>query len=325
MSARRTIHLVNPLECAAGGSELHTIALYEELKPHADVFLWSGKRPAVEFAALPIQKITAEHFPRGGALVFVGAYQALGDWIAKACPRRAIVLYNMLTPGLLVAFMRQLFQKTADRVEVVFASELLRQKTKHLRGIVELSKIDLARFVPRPLQTRDPLQPFVIGRLSRDDLRKHHPDNLEVYRQAIASGCKVRLMGATCLADDCQNVSGIELLPMLAEPAEQFLQGLDCFLYRTRSTFFEAFGRVVHEAMACALPVVCHRDGGYATSIEHGRSGFLFETSEEALEIVQRLRQNPQLAADVGGAARTTVEKLYSPAERAKVIDYFLL
>lgn len=96
-------------------------------------------------------------------------------------------------------------------------------------------------------------------------------------------------------------------------------------MYRTRPPYWEAFGRVVHEAMACGLPVVCHRDGGYATSIQHGRDGFLFETNEEALEIVQRLRLDPEMAAEVGVAARAAVERIYSPAERAKVIDYFLL
>jgi len=325
MSDRRTIHLVNPLECAAGGSELHTIALYEELKPHADVTLWTAYEPAAEFASLPIQKITEEHFPRGGALVFVGVYQRLGTWIAKACPRRTIVLYNMLIHRLLITFMRQLFAQTADRIEVVFASELLREKTKHLQGIVELSRIDLARFVPVSLEARRRQEPFVIGRLSRDHPSKHHPDNMELYRQAVASGCRVRLMGATCLESDGNDISGMELLPMQAEPAEQFLNSLDCFIYRTGPTFWEAWGRVVLEAMACGLPVVCHRDGGYATSIEHGKSGFLYETNEEAWDIVERLRREPQLAAEVGAAARATVEQLYSPAERAKVIDYFLL
>jgi hypothetical protein len=42
-------------------------------------------------------------------------------------------------------------------------------------------------------------------------------------------------------------------------------------------------GRVVTEAMACGLPVVCHESGGYAEIIEHGRNGFLFDTQQEAL------------------------------------------
>lgn len=220
MSVRRTIHLVNPLSSAAGGSERHTIALYEELRPHADVFLWSGQQPVPEFASLPIQVITAERFPRGGALVLVGTYQRLGDWIAKASPRRTIVLYNMLAPRQLVGFMWQLFEHMTDSVEVVFASELLRQKTKHLRGIVELSRIDLARFVPGRLRQREPHEAFVIGRLSRDHVCKHHIADVELYRQAVANGCHVRLMGGTCLAAECNPIEGIQLLPMLAEPAE---------------------------------------------------------------------------------------------------------
>lgn len=321
MSAPRTIHLVNPLWNAAGGSELHTLALYHELKPHAEVRLWSDDQPAAAFAALPIEKIRPDHFPRGGTLVFVGVYRLPGEWIAQARPRRAIVLYNMLLPAKLVELMKRLLAHAASEVEVVYASELLKQKTK-LRGIVELSQIDLTRFVPRPRPAREA---FVIGRLSRDDYRKHHPDDQELYRRAVRELCRVRIMGGTCLAGEYGQSEGIELLPTLAEPAEEFLHSLDCLVYRTRPPFWEAFGRVVHEAMACGLPVVCGRDGGYATSIEHGRNGFLFDNNDEALAIIQRLRREPDYVRQVGAAARATVEALYSPEERAKVIDYFLL
>ena len=44
--------------------------------------------------------------------------------------------------------------------------------------------------------------------------------------------------------------------------------------------------------MACGLPVVCHRHGGYTEWIEHGRSGFLFDTSEEAERILLMLRDD---------------------------------
>ncbi len=321
MAAPGMIHLVNPLWNAAGGSEQHTIALYHELSPHAEVTLWTEDEPAAAFSSLPIERIGRHHFPNGGTLVFVGVYRMPGEWIAAARPRRVIVLYNMLLPWRLVALMKTLLANAANEVEVVYASELLKQKTK-LRGIVELSLIDLARFVPRP---RTPCEPFVIGRLSRDDYRKHHPEDLDLYRRAVNLGCRVRIMGGTCLADECGGTEGIDLLPALAEPAEQFLQSLDCFVYRTRPVFWEAFGRVVHEAMACGLPVVCGREGGYATSIEHGRSGFLFDSNEEALEIVGRLQREPEWAVQIGEAARARVEALYAPKERAKVIDYFLL
>jgi glycosyltransferase involved in cell wall biosynthesis len=132
-------------------------------------------------------------------------------------------------------------------------------------------------------------------------------------------------MGGSCLAKQRPLPVNVEILPVKAERSEVFLSSLDCFLYRTGPTCWEAFGRVIHEALACGLPVVAENRGGYVTSIEHGQNGFLFETNAQALAIVQQLRDEPDLASRVSHAARVTVETMYAPAERAKIIDYYLL
>jgi glycosyltransferase involved in cell wall biosynthesis len=114
-----------------------------------------------------------------------------------------------------------------------------------------------------------------------------------------------------CLRDALGDDPNIELLPDGATPAADFLRSLDIFYYRTGS-HVETFGRVVLEAMACALPVVCHKKGGYADSIRHGENGFLFDTTEEAHRIVDMLIADPALRAAVGKRARYTVESMYS-------------
>jgi glycosyltransferase involved in cell wall biosynthesis len=103
----------------------------------------------------------------------------------------------------------------------------------------------------------------------------------------------------------------VQLLAEGAMPAVDFLRSLDVFYYRT-GAHVETFGRVVLEAMACALPVVCHRRGGYAECIRHGENGFLFDSTDEARGIVRRLMADPSLRASVGARARETVESMYS-------------
>jgi hypothetical protein len=248
---RRQIHLVNPLWDAAGGSEWRTVELYRELASHADLALWSEHQPHPMFAAaLPIRRIAAAaaQYPAGGTLVFIGVYQQPSDWITLARPRRTIVVYNTPAQRELVAFMRRLFAAGIDPVEIVYASEALRQQAK-LRGIVQPSPIDLDRFTPRTPLIRDaalgaaralgaglptpPDAPFVVGRHSRDEERKHHRDDLALYQQLAAAGCQIRIMGGTCLAEHGPIPDGVSLLPVGAETPETFLHSLDCFLYRT--------------------------------------------------------------------------------------------
>ena len=63
------------------------------------------------------------------------------------------------------------------------------------------------------------------------------------------------------------------------------------------------FGRIVMEAMACGLPVVCERDSGAAEYIEHGETGFLVDSDQEALETVLMLKGDPSLRGRIGAAA----------------------
>lgn len=326
MSQLRKIHLINPLWNAAGGSEQRTIELFRELSPHALVQLWSDSTPDPEFAsAYPIQQLAPadSSIPRGGTIVFIGTYRPPGSWIAAAQPRRTIVVYNIRAPRVLVGFMKHLFAQGVAKIEVVYASELLQRETR-LRGIVEPSPIDLSRFTPLPQGTQRNQSLFAVGRLSREDPRKHHPEDPSLYHRLVETGSRVRIMGGTGLTQ-LPAAAGIELLPPKAEPAELFLHSLDCFFYRTSEQIWETFGRVVHEAMACGLPVVCHRRGGYVTSIDHGRTGFLFDTTDEALAILHNLQHNPSLRRSIGSSARAAMEAMYSPAERAKIIDYYLM
>jgi glycosyltransferase involved in cell wall biosynthesis len=132
-------------------------------------------------------------------------------------------------------------------------------------------------------------------------------------------------MGPTpSLKAELDGLQSVTLLPELAQEAHLFLQGLDCFFYRTSEEFLEPSARVVTEAMACGLPVVCHNSGGYVEYIHHGQNGFLFDTQQEALELLLRLKEDRRLRESVGKAARETIEELFSPARRADIVEFYL-
>jgi glycosyltransferase involved in cell wall biosynthesis len=81
---------------------------------------------------------------------------------------------------------------------------------------------------------------------------------------------------------------------------------------------------VVVEAMACALPVVVGRNGGYRELIEHGANGFLFDTHREASDYLEALRADPALARRLGHAARATVMDRFGASHTARVREFFL-
>jgi len=220
--------------------------------------------------------------------------------------------------------LRNLPEGWLDRIEVVYASGLMREGLGR-PGIVEYSPIDIARFTPPSMSERKEREPsLVVGRLCRDDPGKFHPEDPALFKHLAANGCVVRIMGGTCLRRDLEGVDGVSLLPEGAMDAAIFLRGLDCFLFRNHPSLVESFGRAVVEAMACGLPVVCHRNGGYAELIRHGINGFLFDTTEQAMELLLTLQRDKNLRATIGKAARATVEEIYSPEKLREMWNFYI-
>ena len=86
---------------------------------------------------------------------------------------------------------------------------------------------------------------------------------------------------------------------------------------------YEAFAKVVLEAMACAKPVVATRDGGPAEAIEDGQSGILvkYGSVREIGEAVIRVLQDNNLAREMGRRGRKTVLKDFTWTAVADRID----
>jgi len=180
-------------------------------------------------------------------------------------------------------------------------------------GPVLESLVDVARF---PARQRVGRRPFTVGRLSRDVPEKHHEEDAILWRALAAEGMRVRIMGGTCLAQKLAGVPNIELLPAGAEDAATFLRSLDCFVYRTSARWYEAFGRVVIEAMATGLPIVAGSQGGYAELLRDGRNALVFRTTAEALEAVRSVRDNARLACELGVNAAKDAGALHRQTAR---------
>ncbi len=322
----KQVHLINPMGNASGGSEWRTLRLCEELSKHCDVHLWSSSEPNPRFSDYPMRRLSLSRmsFPMTGTFIIVGVYHELGSWIHLARPTRTILIYNTSRPDLLRARLQTLQRFGKPKVEIVFAARWLMDACK-LSGPVEMSPIDLQQFAPAENKRNDgPNERFTIGRLSRDHSKKHHPNDIGIYRRLVSEGGSVKIMGGRCLSGELDNVPEVTLLPAGAQEPDVFLKNLDCFFYRTSNKYFEPSGRVVSEAMACGLPVVCHRRGGYSEYIEDRVDGFLFDTDAEAVEILLTLKADPALRKRVGQAARKKLEASLAPAVRDEFLRFYM-
>jgi glycosyltransferase involved in cell wall biosynthesis len=72
----------------------------------------------------------------------------------------------------------------------------------------------------------------------------------------------------------------------------------------------EPFGLVMIEAMACGTPVIAFRCGSVPEVVDHGRSGFIVDTVEEAVSAVSKLDALDRRAVSASFEERFTVERM---------------
>lgn len=96
---------------------------------------------------------------------------------------------------------------------------------------------------------------------------------------------------------------------------------------RTTPTWKEQFGRVIVEALWCGVPVVGSDSGEIPWLIELTGGGLVFpEGDREALAgALSRLRDDPQLRAELAGAGRAAVERMFSVPAATDSLERLLL
>lgn len=95
----------------------------------------------------------------------------------------------------------------------------------------------------------------------------------------------------------------------------RLMQEASVLLFPSRC--YEGFPRVIVEAFACGLPVVCSRLGSAAELVEHGRTGLHFRPGDpgDLATRIEELLASPERLAAMRRAARAEYEAKYT-AER---------
>jgi len=318
-------HVVCKLD-TLGGTERRALNLYRQLSRHVPTTLWSTQAPLASHAAeAPIRTIGPDGVPSGGVLALVGTYFPCGEWLATQPFERVVVCHNVTEQHTTLAQRLAAIETNPARPQarLTFPSHLFRAAT-HLPGLVEYSETDLQHFRrERRLRADGKL---VIGRHGRAYPLKFHPNDAAFFRELIARGHTVRVLGGSAVSALFSADTGArpELLEVGAQDAKLFLDTLDVFVYRKHPRFFETCGSVILEAMAMELPVVVFSgDCGATELIRHGENGFLIDSEGAAFDIIARLAADADLRARIGAAARASIADTLT-RQAQSVRDFYL-
>ena len=325
---RPVVHVVATLP-NTGGAELRALRLYDTLHPYADVRLWSaGGAPRDRYKeAYPIEELRPDlgRHPSGGTVVFCGHYFDWGEWTVSAPIDRIVICHNDDHPDALIRKLVGLAERRDPvPVDFSFPSRMHRDRSG-LSGAVEICPIDLARFSASSRHATQ--RPLTVGRHARDHPLKHHPNDPSLYRRIAAAGHRVRILGGLLLAPAFKGESPgtqVELIAEEAIDAREFLDSLDCFIYRTHPHYVEAGGSVILEAMAMELPVIAFRGPiGNTDLIVNGENGFVVDSENEALARIEQLAADPALRLAIGKAARESLVNALE-IQRTALLSFYL-
>jgi len=233
---------------------------------------------------------------------------------------------------------------------VIAVSEAMRRDVRDLYGVrsekIEVihNGIDVDQYRPRPDQAVlrsygiDPAVPFIlfVGRITRQKGIIHLVRAIQYLRSGIqvvlcAGAPDTPEVGAE-MAENverarAQSPNRIIWVPQIV-PREALIS-----LYTHAAVFvcpsvYEPFGIINLEAMACETPVVASAIGGIPEVVVHGETGLLvpfepigphdFEPKEpgqfskDLAAAVSRLLDDPATRRQMGGNARTRVERYFS-------------
>ena len=94
----------------------------------------------------------------------------------------------------------------------------------------------------------------------------------------------------------------------------------DIFVTASKS---ETQGLTVLEALASSTPVVCANDPSYIDAIVPGYNGFVFDTEEEYLENIKKIRKDNKLREEFSINARNYSENFSSSKYAKRVLDVY--
>lgn len=144
--------------------------------------------------------------------------------------------------------------------------------------------------------------------------RPYHEEYVDVLR-ALAAGKSVEFL---------TEATDLDIRSQYQRAIAVVLPSVHIDFYGTSQAWPELMGFTLLEGMACGAPGVCSRVGGMPEYVDHGRTGFVFDSLAELTDHLSRLADDPTLVDRMGRAATREVSERFGlgPAGRAMTAIY---
>jgi glycosyltransferase involved in cell wall biosynthesis len=226
----------------------------------------------------------------------------------------------------LVRFATRQCGAWAADVEVAVSDFMLREllRHRHARQVVRIHNgVDLTELAPRGTGPRDA---FTLGWAGRMVWGKGLPDLLQAAAiLARRMPVEVRLAGdgpnRAAVAELASRLKITDAVVFAGEVLDMaaFWSECDAAVFPTNG-LLESFGLAAVEAMACGLPVVASRAGGFTEVVKAGTTGTLVDPGDVAglVTALTVYALDPQLRIDHGRNARRECETRFDLANAAR-------
>lgn len=115
-----------------------------------------------------------------------------------------------------------------------------------------------------------------------------------------------------------------DLVPLYANAFANVLPSVYRDMYGQVHIAPELMGLTLLEAMSCGTPAICSRVGGMPEFVEHGATGFVFDTPNELRAYIERLAADSALCDAMGRNARNVIETRFDLTPvGARVVDIY--
>jgi glycosyltransferase involved in cell wall biosynthesis len=314
-SVGQGLHLVGPAADATGDAAWVTERLAHLLETLAPTLWRPPSDHAVGASWTRIDRneidVATGRRPAGGAVILADIQSDTDGWLRDSIDR-VLVFAQAALPSTYVERLRRIAADGSRPVALMFPSHA-KARRFGCDGIVVPPPIDLADVADVAARPRVDEAALRVAAVGQDRRRIVIANDVELLTTIAYRAGGLALLDPGPLRYDVGMLPAVQCIARGAKTTAGFLADVDIYFHRRQPWWTEDEGRLFFGAMASGVPVLCHRESLYAEYVDEGVDGWLYDTDDAAVAMIDALRANRTRVRDAGAAARTKALRLFEP------------